>query len=194
MTTLPDTSTLATAAAPTADAQLVNKKYVVDYVAAHGGGMTQAFIDLYRTALFDMPASNTWYDFPWNIASNCKKNITHDAAGANPEQLILPAGTYKFAWDFSLYKAGVRDLSVCRILDDGVEIPGTYRNTDMPADYQTQLVGTKIAFVGANSVIEVQVGTHTAGFDINTRNWNEPDPTTRNLANFSILKLSDDTS
>lgn len=37
VTTLPNTSALATSAAPTADAQIANMKYVVDYVAAAGG-------------------------------------------------------------------------------------------------------------------------------------------------------------
>ena len=161
------------------------------WLALPSGGMTEAFISLYRTNAFDMAAANTWYDFPWNVASGCKKNITHDAAGANPEQLILPAGTYVFTYRLAADNAGVSGYYSARLLDDGVEIPGSH--VVGTRCYISPVTEPVIAFVAADSVIELQVSTTIAGADIVSADVGAA-PTNNPCAVLSILKISDDTS
>jgi len=173
---------------PTLPQDAATKKYIDDNI------MTEAFIYLYRTDVFDMTNHSTWYDLPFNVASPCKKNVTHDHT-SNPEQITLTeAGTYKISWEVHAWKVTISPLISSRLLDDGTEIPGSYRQTAGESTATALLGGSMICFVAADSVIEVQVGCHDDGLDVDWQNNREPDPTTKVVASLSIHKISDDTS
>lgn len=149
----------------------------------------------YRTDLFDMAAVNTWYDLPWNVAAGVKVGFTHDAAGANPEQITVTYdGTYLITWNINSKYSSAHHV-VTRLLDDGTEIAGSYfGGYGFAANYGGSMSPTVIAKIAAGSVIEVQVGTDLAGADINYQDSASlPDPTTFVCATISITKLSNDT-
>jgi len=145
----------------------------------------RAHFNAYRAHAFDMPAKNTWYDLPWNIAATVKVNCTHTHDGANPERIILAsAGTYLITWTARIATAA--STCVSRLLDNGTEIPGSYRQ-----GYQYNLMpGSVVVAIGAGSVIVLQVGTRVAGSDI--AYWDDaslPDPTTFVSASISIVRI-----
>lgn len=150
--------------------------------AGGGGAMTQAFIFLYRTDAFDMAAANTWYDVPMNIASPCKKNVTHDHT-SNPEQITLTeGGTYLIhSHVYSEPPVSARTGYYMRVLDDDEEIAGS-ESLHYMYNYVTEFqLNTTLAYIATDSVIKLQVKCSTASKDLN-RAW------------ISILKISDDTS
>ena len=163
-------------------------------IEAAGDGMTNAQIFLYRTDSYNIANTNTWYDLPFNIAATVKNNATHDHT-SNPEQITLTeAGAYEITYNLIGYVGGSASGVInARVLDDGTEIPGSYspevRSWAQPWSCTCQ------CYVGANSVIELQVGTEGGGYDIANHDFaNMPDPTTRQCASISIKKISDDTS
>ena len=146
----------------------------------------RAYFNAYRAHAFDMPANNTWYDLPWNIAATVKVNCTHDHA-SDPEEITLDkAGTYLITW--SIHTTGYSVTS--RLLDDGTEIPGSSRSSWEDVNQRVQITGLVLAAIAAGSVIELQVGTNVAGIDIAYfDDATLPDPTTFVSASISIVRI-----
>ena len=147
----------------------------------------RAYFNAYRTEAFDMPASNTWYDLPWNVAATVNVNCLHIFSGATPEKIILSkAGTYLITW--SIHTTGYSVTS--RLLDDGTEIPGSSRSSWEDVNQRVQITGLVLAAIAAGSVIELQVGTNVAGIDIAYfDDATLPDPTTFVSASISIVRI-----
>ena len=138
-----------------------------------------------------MVSANTWYDLPWNIAATVKTGFTHDAAGANPEQItVTRAGTYIISRSFLVYRAGADVFLVSRILVDGTEVPGSfkegYNNISSPYLWSD----TMVVELDADDVVEIQVGTEEDGNDISfLDSGTTPDPTTASVASVSIARI-----
>ncbi len=172
-------------AAPTTDYQVANKKYVDDNVGV------SAMFNAYRTDTFDMPANNTWYDYPWNVEATVQTNVTHDHTGvADPVQEIKldVGGTYMFSWMLNPADGAIHYVS--HLLDDGTEIPGSHRQTRSDANERQPMCGFIVAAVGAGSVIKLQAGTSYAGSDI--RYYDDadmPNAATFVSASISIVRI-----
>lgn len=146
----------------------------------------------YRTTAFAIAATNTWYDYPWNILAPVKQGFTHTHNGANPEQItVTNGGTYQITYGLNdAYNTNAL-LWTMRILDDGTEIPGSY--VQDCSQYGGFTSNTIIAKIAANSVIELQVGGNLAGVGISYYdNASMPNPTTFVSGRISITKLSND--
>ena len=154
---------------------------------------TRAQFFAYRTTSFDMAATNTWYDYPWNVAAVVKKNFTHNN-GVNPEQItVLNAGTYKINWRLDSATAAAHQF-VTRLLLDGVEIVGSYASGYVTGNNMNHsLTSSILKPITANQILKVQVGTNIAGSDIAYfDDINMPDPTTFVAASITIDKISND--
>jgi len=153
---------------------------------------TRAQFFAYRTTAFDITNTNTWYDYPWNVAATVKQGFTHDHAGANPEQITVSnSGTYLIDIYLSSPQGAAETIWNFRLLDDGVEIPGSWGF--QRAYYQASISKSIIAKIAAGSILELQVGTHVAGLDIAYLDTaTMPDATKFVAASISITKLSND--
>ena len=149
------------------------------------GGM--AYFFAYRTTAFTMTNANTWYDYPWNIAATVKTGFTHTHDGGNPEQItVTAAGKYEITVDTTYYS--VASTLFIRLLLDGTEIAGSYRQNTVPQLYTAQMSCTVIATVTAGQVLEVQVGASTAGTSVQFLDTT-PAPTVDVAAAISITRL-----
>ena len=150
-----------------------------------------AMFNAYRTDTFDMPANNTWYDYPWNVEATVQTNVTHDHTGvADPVQEIKldVGGTYMFSWMLNPADGAIHYVS--HLLDDGTEIPGSHRQTRSDANERQPMCGFIVAAVGAGSVIKLQAGTSYAGSDI--RYYDDadmPNAATFVSASISIVRI-----
>ena len=147
----------------------------------------RAYFHAHRRTAFDMPASNTWYDYPWSLPATVKVNCTHDHA-SDPEEITLDkAGTYLISCEVTFKPAGDTNCSM-RLLDDGAEVFGSYRQGVMHLDWRMTLPMTVVCVVGAFSVLKVQVSAANNGTDI-VAPAEGAVPESRSAASISIARI-----
>ncbi|KKL86973.1 hypothetical protein LCGC14_1939380 [marine sediment metagenome] len=159
--------------------------------AVAGGGGVEAWIHVYRVVPYVIVSSNTWYDLPWNVTSPTKTGITHNS-GVNPEQITIDTvGTYRITWELHTQLA-LQVVYASRLLDDGAEIPGSYRSIGSHSVVPNAISGSIIVAIAAASVIELQVGADTPNSQINYRDdASLPDPTTFVGASLTVERIGD---
>jgi hypothetical protein len=163
------------------------KKYVDDTAA----GLTAANFNAYRTTAFDMAADDTWYDYPWNVAATVKTGFTHSHTASAEEVTVTAAGVYLVTWYGSL-SAAINGGGATRLLLDGTEVPGSYRNIHIDGgSTRGQQTSTMVVAIGAGEVIKAQFACTNNGADIVYIDpANLPDPTTFVSGSISIVKVA----
>lgn len=149
----------------------------------------------YTTSEADLTASNKWDNLSWDdVTAPVKQGFTHTYNDDTNDTIVVTyRGTYKIDWHINLFARSINYMKDFRILRNGVEIPGSFRQA-----YQYQYSGgwsnTMIAKLSPNDNLVFQWGGYNyAGTDIAIfDDANQPDPTTWVTASVSITKLSND--
>ena len=150
----------------------------------------RAYFQAHRSDVLDIPSNNTWTVVPFNVAADLKVGFTHAEGGANPEHItVTETGIYLIAYTVTSYHATGCHISA-RVMDDATEVAGSWENWGMGSSFGSNISKTVIASIAAGSVLELQVGTDTAGQDLKyLDSATLPDPTHFAVATISIHRI-----
>lgn len=156
---------------------------------------TPAFGMAYRTSVFDLTATNTWTNLPFNADGNLL-GISHDNVTNSERLTVAAAGTYSVEYTVRFRRQGAAHHGLGRVMKNGVtEVPASFSigspntgdvNEDAP------LHAKALVSLAAGEYVSVQIATNTNvtnEVDVFTQAGMLPDPVTRTYANFIIEKV-----
>ena len=151
-------------------------------------GMPKDRFFAYITDAYSIAAVNTWYDLPWNVAAVHKTGFTHSEGGANPERITFSnAGRYLISYQFLMSETAAAHY-VGRIYKNGTtEVVTSFANGSRR--YNGFVRRITIADFSASDYVTLQVGSQTASKIESHDAAGNPDPTTRQCAEITIVRI-----
>jgi hypothetical protein len=118
---------------------------------------------VYRSAPYDLPAKNGWYDIPLTGGNSNLANIDHNTLSSPEKITVGVSGRYLITYVINFRRQTSPHHGVARlVLNSVTEITGSYSITGVfiEANYPGRLMGHAIVSLNANDYISVQAGTN----------------------------------